>query len=128
MYAIRSYYDNWSLIQELADKRLVVTGRNEDGQETVELVHEAMILGWDRFRHWMEADRSFRIWQEGLRAAIRGWQASDKDEGALLRGAPLTQANAWLEERRVITSYSIHYTKLYEKWIEGTAGEQCQMG
>jgi len=92
--------DNWSLIQELADKRLVVTGRNEDGQETVELVHEAMILGWDRFRVWMDADRGFRIWQEGLRAAIRGWHASDMDEGALLRGAPLTQASAWLDERR----------------------------
>jgi WD40 repeat protein/DNA-binding SARP family transcriptional activator len=105
--------DNWSLIQELADKRLVVTGRNEDGQETVELVHEAMILGWNRFRRWMDADRGFRIWQEGLRAAIRGWQASDKDEGALLRGAPLTQANAWLEERRIdLSGMEIDYIQV----------------
>jgi len=91
--------DNWSLVQELADKRLVVTGRNEDGQETVELVHEAMILGWGRFRRWTAADRSFRIWQEGLRAAVRGWNASNKDEGALLRGAPLAQAEEWLSGR-----------------------------
>jgi len=93
--------DNWSLIQELADKRLVVTGRNEEGMETVELVHEAMIQGWDRFRRWMDADRGFRIWQEGLRAAIRGWQVSDHDEGALLRGTPLVHAEEWLDERRM---------------------------
>lgn len=91
--------DNWPLIQELADRRLVVTGRNEEGQETVELVHEAMISGWDRFRSWVDADRSFRNWQEGLRSAIRGWQSSDLDDGALLRGAPLAQAEEWMAER-----------------------------
>ncbi len=93
--------DNWFLIQALADKRLVVTGRNEEGMETVELVHEAMILGWDRFRRWMDADRGFRIWQENLRASIRSWQVSDLDEGALLRGAPLIQAKEWLNKRRM---------------------------
>ncbi len=93
--------ENWALIHDLANERLVVTGRNEEGVETVELVHEAMILGWDRFHRLIDADRSFRIWQEGLRAAIRGWQASDGDEGALLRGVPLSQASAWLDERRV---------------------------
>jgi len=102
--------DNWALIQELANKRLVVTGRNEEGVETVELVHEAMILGWDRFHRWIDADRGFRIWQEGLRAAIRGWQASGEDEGALLRGVPLSQASAWLDERRVdLSNMEIDY-------------------
>ena len=91
--------DNWPLIQELADRRLVVTGRNEEGFETVELVHEAMIKGWGRFRGWIDADRSFRVWQEGLRAVIRGWQSNDMDDGALLRGAPLAQAEEWLDER-----------------------------
>jgi len=93
--------DNWPLIQELADRRLVVTSWNEDGQETVELAHEAMISGWGRLRGWIDADRSFRIWQEGLRVSIRGWQSSYMDEGALLRGAPLVQAEDWLNERRM---------------------------
>ena len=105
--------DNWPLIQELANKRLVVTGRNEEGTETVELVHEAMILGWDRFHRWMDADRGFRIWQEGLRAAIRGWNANDKDEGGLLRGAPLAQASAWLDERQVdLSEMEIEYIQV----------------
>jgi hypothetical protein len=35
--------ESWQLIQRLADKRLVVTGRDAHGHETVEVVHEAMI-------------------------------------------------------------------------------------
>ena len=83
---------NWPLVQYLADKRLVVTGRDAAGQETVEVVHEALIRSWQRLRDWIEEDRAFRVWQEGLRAAMRQWQASDQDAGGLLRGAPLVTA------------------------------------
>ena len=69
------------------------------GQETVELAHETLIRGWGRLQDWLEQDRAFRIWQERLRASLHQWQASDQDEGALLRGAPLTEAESWLTER-----------------------------
>ncbi len=91
--------ENWGLVQHLADRRLVVTGQDAEGRKTVEVVHEALIRGWGRLVEWMEADRAFRTWQEGLRAAIRNWEASDQDEGGLLRGAPLVQAESWFEER-----------------------------
>jgi WD40 repeat protein/DNA-binding SARP family transcriptional activator len=90
---------NWVLVQHLADQRLVVTGRDEAGTETAEVVHEALIQGWWVLRERMEADRAFRTWQERLRAALRGWEASEGDEGALLRGAPLAEAEGWLAER-----------------------------
>jgi hypothetical protein len=44
----------------------------------------------------MEADRSFRAWQERLRSNLRQWQESERDEGALLAGVPL--AEGWLAE------------------------------
>lgn len=91
--------ERWGLVQRLADKRLVVTGCDQAGTETVEVVHEALIRGWERLRGWMDTDRTFRTWQESLRAVRRGWEASDRDEGALLRGVPLTQAENWLAER-----------------------------
>jgi WD40 repeat protein/DNA-binding SARP family transcriptional activator len=91
--------ENWALVQHLADQRLAVTGRDEAGTEIAEVVHEALIQGWGLLRGWMEADRAFRTWQERLRAALRGWEASEGDEGALLRGAPLTEAEGWLAER-----------------------------
>ena len=91
--------ENWGLVQHLAGKRLVVTGRDAAGKDIVEVVHEALIQRWGRLRAWMDAGRVFRTWQEGLRAALRGWETNDRDEGALLRGAPLAQAESWLAER-----------------------------
>ncbi|HSN75537.1 MAG TPA: WD40 repeat domain-containing protein, partial [Anaerolineae bacterium] len=91
---------NWPLVQRLASQRLVVTGRETStGQETVEVAHEALIQRWERLRGWMETDRAFRAWQDGLRAGLRQWEASEQDEGALLRGAPLAQAGNWLHAR-----------------------------
>ncbi len=91
---------NWPLTQRLAGQRLVVTGREAStGDETVEIVHEALIQRWERLRGWMAADRAFRSWQEGLRASLRQWEQSGQDEGALLRGAPLAQAESWMAAR-----------------------------
>jgi WD40 repeat protein/DNA-binding SARP family transcriptional activator len=91
--------ENWQLIQHLANKRLVVTGRDAQGRETAEVVHEALIRKWGQFQEWMENDRAFRAWQEQLRAHLRGWQESGQDEGALLHGVPLGVAQTWLGER-----------------------------
>jgi WD40 repeat protein/class 3 adenylate cyclase len=90
---------SWNLIQHLADRRLVVTGRDAQGHETVEVVHEALIQKWGKFREWMDSDRAFRTWQEQLRGNLRQWQESGKDEGALLSGVPLLVAENWLNER-----------------------------
>jgi WD40 repeat protein len=91
--------ESWSLIQRLADRRLVVTGRDAQGRETAEVVHEALIQKWGRFQEWMDSDRSFRSWQERLRANLRQWLESSGDEGALLAGVPLGVAEGWLAER-----------------------------
>lgn len=94
--------ENWDLVTRLASDRLVVSSRDEAaGEETVEIVHEALIGGWFRLRLWIELDRAFRTWQERLRAAMRQWQTSGRDEGALLRGAPLAEAEGWLHSRPV---------------------------
>lgn len=89
----------WSLVHRLADARLVITGRDPAGNDTVEIVHEALIQKWGRLRDWMAADRDFRVWQERLRAAVRDWQSHDQDESGLLRGVSLSTAENWLAER-----------------------------
>jgi len=90
---------SWSLVKQLADTRLVVTSRNSEDIETVEVVHEALIKNWGTLRQWMTTDRDFRSWQERLRAAMRQWQEAQQDEGALLRGVPLVVAESWLQKR-----------------------------
>jgi hypothetical protein len=47
----------------------------------------------------MEIDRVFRAWQERLRGAMRQWQETQQDEGSLLRGAALAEAEEQLRKR-----------------------------
>ena len=90
----------WELVKRLADARLVVTNRGEDATvETVEVVHEALIRHWGELRGWMASDRVFRTWQERLRASLAQWQATQRDEGLLLRGAALAEAQEQRKER-----------------------------
>jgi WD40 repeat protein len=92
--------ENWDLVTRLASERLVVTNRNESNNEdTVEVVHEALIRHWGRLRGWIQENRKFRIWQQGLMVALQQWVDSSKDDGALLRGATLAVAEDWLQQR-----------------------------
>jgi formylglycine-generating enzyme required for sulfatase activity len=95
--------ENWDLVKRLADERLVVSDckktTGEAQEETVEIVHEALIREWQRLRKWMKEDRAFRLWQERLRTAMRQWETTDKDDGALLRGSLLSEAEAWQQQR-----------------------------
>ncbi|WP_263420148.1 WD40 repeat domain-containing protein [Tolypothrix sp. PCC 7601] len=92
--------ENWDLVTRLANARLVVTGRDEKtGLDTVEVVHEALIRSWGQLNLWMQQDRDFRHWQEQLRVAMRTWESSGNDEGALLRGKPLADAEYWERQR-----------------------------
>ncbi len=90
---------NWDLIKVLADSRLVVTGSNETGEETVEVIHEALIREWGTLREWMEGSRQFRTWQKRLRERMREWEKKNQDEGELLRGASLLEAQEWFQKR-----------------------------
>jgi hypothetical protein len=85
--------DDRPMVRRLADARLLVTDRDAAGQETVELAHAALLRGW------LDADRAFQLWQGRLRAALDAWEASGRDEGMLLRGALLAEAEAWMQER-----------------------------
>jgi WD40 repeat protein len=93
--------ENWDLVTHLASDRLVVTNRHDStNEETVEIIHEALIRSWKRLRDWMQCDGAFRLWQEHLRAAQRQWESCKADEGALLRGTLLVEADYWQQQRR----------------------------
>jgi len=88
------------VVTTLADTRLVTTGRDEaTGQPTVEVAHEALIRGWSRLREWVDQDRAFLTWRQRLKAAQGEWERLRQDEGALLHGALLGEAEHWLAER-----------------------------
>jgi WD40 repeat protein len=91
---------NWELVNRLASARLVVTNRdNLIGEETVEVVHEALLRYWERLKQWIQTDNEFHYWQEDLRIARRRWENSDRDEDLLLRGKALVDAKHWYHDR-----------------------------
>lgn len=90
---------DWAMVQRLANARLVVTDRDATGQETAEIVHEALIQGWGLLHSWLDADRAFYLWQEQTRAAAAQWRATGYDAGSLLRGVLLATASGWAAER-----------------------------
>ncbi|MEH2166794.1 MAG: CHAT domain-containing protein [Nostoc sp.] len=93
---------NWDLVQQLADARLLVTGcdeTSENKEETVEIIHEALIREWGTFRQWIQDNREFRTWQERLKPNVREWQDHQYDSGRLLQEKPLSVALKWYIER-----------------------------
>ncbi|WP_347566359.1 hypothetical protein [Scytonema sp. UIC 10036] len=52
------------------------------------VVHEALIRHWGRLRGWMQENRKFRVWQQGLMVALQQWVVR-----------PLAVAEDWLQQR-----------------------------
>jgi WD40 repeat protein len=88
-----------SIIEEFINKRLLVTDRTPMGQETVEIVHEALIRGCQTIHGWIEKDREFLAWYAQFRIAMQQWVDHEKKESALLRGLNLSNAEKWLSQR-----------------------------
>jgi len=86
------------VVQRLADARLLVTG-GDPGAETAEIIHDALLHQWGRLKHWTAEQREFYLWRQRLDERLQEWEEKRQDEGALLRGALLAEAERWLAER-----------------------------
>lgn len=90
--------DCWQLITRkggLADCRLVVTGRNDQtNEETVEVVHEALIREWQRLRQWIDTDRKKLLQKNEIEAQAKRWSET-KSKDYLLQGKRLQEAKAF---------------------------------
>jgi WD40 repeat protein len=64
----------------------LLTVREKSGRETpVELVHEAVLTQWPRFRKWLDEDLSAILMHSRLTAATRRWEEEGRNTGLLLR-------------------------------------------
>ncbi|WP_319548082.1 ATP-binding protein [Desulfogranum marinum] len=85
------------LVNQLADKRLIVTGYDLENQEdTVEIVHEALIRSWVTLRRWIDEEREFLVWQEKFQVFFNQWRINSNADSALLHGLSLEEALKWL--------------------------------
>ncbi|MEM1395501.1 MAG: myosin kinase, partial [Cyanobacteria bacterium P01_H01_bin.150] len=105
--------ENWGLVEFLANQRLVVTGWDESSQqETVEIVHEALIREWGMLREWIKINRQFRIWQERIQFELVKWDKS-RDEQYLLYYCNLGEAEGWFFDEK----YRNYLSDVQEEFI-----------
>ena len=73
-----------AVLAELAAARLVTVGEN-----TVEIVHEALFNAWPRLRKWIDEDGDWLRTHRQVVEAAAAWRAVGHDPGALYRGVRL---------------------------------------
>ena len=86
------------ILERFVLARLLVSGQR-GSTRTLEVAHESLFRSWGKLRAWLQEDREFLLWRERLRGSLTEWEHSRKDEGALLRGAVLTEAVTWTTQR-----------------------------
>ena len=120
-----------ALARRLGPTKLVVHGRAPDGEEIVDLAHEALTRLWPRLHRWLVDSKEFRAWQEQLRGDLRRWREQGNEPGDLLRGGTLATAVDRLArqpeditpaERRYIEASRRHERRGRRRWRIVTAG------
>ncbi|MEX5636600.1 helix-turn-helix domain-containing protein [Parafrankia sp. FMc2] len=81
-----------AVLRRYVDQRLVTAD-----VEGVEISHEALLRAWPRLQQWIDTDRAGHRIHRQLTEAARGWQATDRDPGALYRGVRLAAAVEWAD-------------------------------
>jgi CRP-like cAMP-binding protein len=72
--------------------------RDDDSDETAEVVREALVRAWGQLRGRLDAEGPFSSWHQFLRDAMTQWTETGDSE-ALLTGVLLTMSERWLKER-----------------------------
>ncbi|MGH2941267.1 MAG: TIR domain-containing protein [Solirubrobacteraceae bacterium] len=83
------------VLGRLVDARLLTTGRDETGQDVVDVSHEALIRGWPRLQRWIDTDRAGLLTHRRLTDAALEWNLLNRDPASLYRGTRLTTATEW---------------------------------
>ncbi len=80
------------VLAALVESRLVVAH-----DDSIELVHEALLEHWPRLVGWLDEDAQGRRLQQRLSDTAREWEAGGRDRGELLRGARLGATLEWVD-------------------------------
>jgi len=90
------------VLDKLATARLVVVdalGSRGDKQPLVTVIdvaHEALIRHWGKLRKWLDENREFKRWKDGLNREMQIWQKVGRKKEELLRGVKLLEAEKLL--------------------------------
>lgn len=97
------------VLSVLTERRLLVAD-----EDSIELIHEALLRHWPRLRTWLEEDSQGRVLQLHLAQAAREWEASGREPGELYRGARLAAAIEWADSSGAGTLNRVERDFLHE--------------
>ena len=103
--------DDREIITLLATDRLVITTEN-----SVEVVHEALIREWGVLKAWIEEHREFLEWEKRTRIDIEFYNDNGEREEDLLRDGKLLRAKEFL--RKYQKEISDEFKKFIKESIE----------
>ncbi len=83
------------VLEQLVGARLVVSSEAVAGDDTVEMIHEALITAWPRLVEWQRADAEAARLKDALRASARQWQERGRPKGLLWRQEALAEYRLW---------------------------------
>lgn len=81
-----------ALLGTLIDGRLLVSGKNQNGDIWIDLVHEALMDGWERFSEWLKDNRLLRRLIARIEDEFLEWERSNQRNENLLMGGLLFEA------------------------------------
>ena len=83
------------LLRRFVDARLLVTDRDAEGRETIEVAHEALLRTWPQLAGWLAEDRDKLRLLDGLQRAAEEWDLGGRrDELLVHRGTRLEDVEA----------------------------------
>ncbi len=89
-----------AVLDRLVRARLLVAREAADASTQLELIHEALLTHWPRFRRWLEEDLEGVIIHTRLGAAAQRWEREKRASGFLLReGKELVEAETLERDR-----------------------------
>lgn len=83
------------VLEKLIDARLLVTSEGSDGDDRVEIIHEALLSSWPRLVQWQRENAELARVRDTLRATSRQWNEQGRPRGMLWRDETLAEYRFW---------------------------------
>ena len=88
-----------TVLDILVQRRLIIT--NDAKDTNYELIHEALIENWPRFKEWLKSNKEGLIARNQLSAIASVWEENERHEDFLVAGKQLELFEKWCKSAQI---------------------------
>lgn len=104
--------DQMRIAGKFMDQGLLTRIEDASGQPTVGLTDERLLNDWSRLKDWVNDDREFLLWRQGLQSAAAAWDKDGRRDIDLLVGSKSEEAEKWLSAReKDLNEFELNYIR-----------------